>query len=120
MKTICKKLVLFSAVFALIFGALFAAFPRTAHAAGELTLNKPGLELSVGESDLLTADGGDVVWSSADENIATVSKSGVVKGVSVGETSVTGRPFPFTSSNGSAVSTKISSSPCSGLPRRST
>lgn len=89
MKTVCKKLVLFSAVFALIFGALFAAFPRTAHAAGELTLNKPGLELSVGESDLLTADGGDVVWSSADENIATVSKSGVVKGISVGETSVT-------------------------------
>ncbi len=76
----------------LLFALLFvgpALVPSVcASAAGEVSLNKPALELALGESELLTASA-DVTYTSADERVATVTNSGVVKGVGVGDTTVT-------------------------------
>lgn len=82
------KFLTFAAAAVFAFGALFAGFPVKARAAETLALNKPALELAVGESELLEA-AEDVSWSSADESIATVSEGGVVKGLKAGETTVT-------------------------------
>lgn len=89
MKTLTKKLSVLSAAALFAFGALFAGYPVAAQAQETLVLSKPALELAVGESELITAAGEDIVWSSADEGVATVSESGIIEGVSVGETTVT-------------------------------
>ncbi len=77
------------AAFVLLCGGLVGPAVR-ASAAGQLTLNKPALELSLGESELISAEGGgNVAFYSGDESVAMVSDNGVVKGVGVGDTEVT-------------------------------
>lgn len=80
-----------TAFFAILLALCFplsAGGAVAARAEGEpLPLNKPALELSVGESDLLTGEGA-VSYESDDSSIATVSDYGVVKGVGVGKTVV--------------------------------
>lgn len=60
---------------------------------GEVTVNIPAtLELVVGKSSTLTAstsDGSEVVWSSADESVATVNDKGRVTGQKAGKTQIT-------------------------------
>lgn len=70
-----------------ILAALLLSFPQRAWAAEELTLSKYALELVLGESEPVAASG-EVVWSSGDEKIATVSAGGVIRAVGVGETVV--------------------------------
>ena len=59
-----------------------------------VTLSATQMTLQVNESKNLTAtvsDGSTVTWTSEDETIATVTNNGVVKGKSVGETTITAK-----------------------------
>ena len=59
-----------------------------------VTLSSTQMTLQVNESKNLTAtvsDGSTVTWTSEDETIATVTNNGVVKGKSVGETTITAK-----------------------------
>lgn len=76
--------------------------------ATSITLNKTSLSLQVGKQATLTAtvkpdNAADktVTWSSSNTNVATVSSSGVVKGVSAGTATITAK----TSNNLSATCT---------------
>ena len=51
---------------------------------GGIKMDRPALELVVGETDKLTAkSSSDVTWSSSDEKIVTVDAEGNVRGIAV-------------------------------------
>lgn len=52
----------------------------------DFTLFKQALELTVGQSEFIDAE--DVVWTSDNEKVATVTQSGVIRGAGVGKTYV--------------------------------
>lgn len=61
-----------------------------------VSLNKASTSLTVGESETLTATvtpanatNPAITWSSSDETVATVTENGVVKGISVGNATIT-------------------------------
>ena len=57
---------------------------------GGIKMDRPALELVVGETDKLTAkSSSDVTWSSSDEKIVTVDAEGNVRGIAVGQAVVT-------------------------------
>lgn len=59
----------------------------------EVTLDRGSLSLSAGDSFRLKAtvrpDGGDVIWSSSDTSVATVTEDGLVTAISPGEAVIT-------------------------------
>lgn len=80
-------------------------------APGKVTLSKATLSLEQGATSTLKATlpsgtGSTLTWVSADPRIATVSASGVVKGVAVGTTQVTVKTF-----NGKSASCKVNVTP---------
>ena len=68
---------------------------RVAVPADDISLNKPDTTIGVGGTETLTAtldpvnSTSDIVWSSSEEGIATVTQSGVVTGVAAGEATIT-------------------------------
>jgi|GEM_PF-4096254 len=54
----------------------------------ELTLNKVSVSILTGNTFQLSASKNDVTWSSDDSSIATVNQSGLVTGISKGQTNV--------------------------------
>lgn len=70
-----------------------AVIPAAANQSkGSIKMNKPALELAVGETDRLTATGADVTeWSSSDESVVKVGADGTLTGVSVGKATVTAK-----------------------------
>ena len=68
-------------------------FTVTRERVEKVTLDQGNLSLSMGDSVRLKAtvhpDGGDVIWSSSDTSVATVSENGVVTAISPGEADIT-------------------------------
>ena len=94
-----KKLVL---VLCLMFLTVFTvesilpenyAIISVAEAAAKIKLNKKKATIGVGEKLQLTVTGTDekVKWSSSDKSVATVSKSGLVKGKNTGTATITAK-----------------------------
>ena len=57
-----------------------------------ITLSEQAITIGVGDSKRVRAevsDGSDVVWSSSDDSVATVSAAGVVRGVGAGSATIT-------------------------------
>ncbi len=91
MRTIRRKFIFLSGALCLVCLLVAAGLllrGTRAHAAGSLPMSKSALELEVGESDLLEAEGSGMTWWSDDESVATVTTGGVVKGVRAGETTI--------------------------------
>ena len=88
-----KLMILLTLVCALCF-TLVACGPDEGGVGVTVELNKQTLELTVGQTETLTAtvpvQGVAVTWSSSDEAIATVSK-GTVKAIAAGEATVTAK-----------------------------
>ncbi len=84
---IIRKIFLFAVASVLALGASASGYAVCA-AGTSLTLQKPALELSLGESEELI-EGSSLKWTSADESVATVSSSGIVRATGVGETTIT-------------------------------
>ncbi len=62
---------------------------RRGLAAEQIVLSKPALELEIGVSEQVTAEGGgEITWSSDDESVATVRGNGIIEAVGAGETTV--------------------------------
>lgn len=75
---------------------LWRGLPDTSlqvQAAAKVSLNKKKVSLKIGETYKLVLKGTDkkVTWKSADTEIATVSKSGKVKGKGIGTTKITAK-----------------------------
>ena len=76
-----------------------------------ILLNKAAISLNVGATEKLTASvapfvaNPEIIWTSSDENVATVSSTGMVTAIAVGASTITAKSGGFTAT--CAISVKI-------------
>lgn len=90
-----RCLALFIALLILIFSVSVSS--ASAASAG-VTIAKPHYSVQIGSTLKIEATGTNLTWTSSDPSVATVSQLGVVKGVSMGRTTITAKNSSYSAS----------------------
>ena len=81
-----RFLIVFTMIFALVFGLGVLSACGGGNGSGDLTISETEVTLAIGETTRLTAtdkSGGEVSWSSSDENVVTIRSQVAAKGIAV-------------------------------------
>lgn len=79
---------------------LITVLPVTANAStAGVTIKKPHYSVQIGSGvQIETIGSGGITWTSSDTSVATVSQTGMVKGISMGQVTITAKKGSYTSS----------------------
>ncbi|MGN0499259.1 MAG: GH25 family lysozyme [Acutalibacteraceae bacterium] len=85
-----SKKLKFVTIFAVLFVLITSvSVTSVSSASAGVTISKPHYSVQIGSTVTIQAIGSGIIWSSSDPSVATVSQLGVVKGISMGNATIT-------------------------------
>lgn len=93
-----KKLKIISMILALVLLLSSFGMINVSAASAGVTINKTHYSVQIGSTVQIGYSGTGIIWTSSDTSVATVSQTGVVKGVSMGKATITAKSGSYTAS----------------------